>query len=1106
MNLAVAMLSVAFLQTGCSEEDFPQPQQSGTAGTLHIASISIDGQQVKSRAVADDGKQYGFNKYAYNQSLNSFDEDGDELVVEYSFGVVNPQVAFINYKEGNWSFTEASVSETEVINTGNPITIVPGEGVDWDDLYFMVIASNDGIVLEGDKEPYADVATKLGIVQGNFDKENIRLAADWLYAYSENGSLTVDTDIKSPTLGAVSATLKHGFRSLLRLPKSAISIDTRNPYLVGGQNYSVTGLATLWAVMTNEDGTGTNYYPLTQVGSNLQSIISLQDCPYLTGFKAVLYTTESGQPGDEGYDATKVLTLDLPLKAGTETSIRLEENYMYPLTLNISPNRSSVTLSGDGLGKPGWGEDEDETTLDNGLNDLAAKAKIELSYTVSTSTFSVSGPNGLMLLNKWMTEGISTEALKSVAFEGANNITNDDDPLYPLAQNITFTADITLPAPKDGQSNWTPVGKDGILYTGTIDGAGKTLTGMVINSTDRWQGFVGVLGEGGKVQNLTFNDAQVTGEINTAIVVGRMLKNSTVENCHTTATSSVKSTIMDSGGLVGYNSNGIITRCSNAAQVEGPAAIGGIVGENYGMVSACTNSGAVSADVFAGGIVGHCDGSVIACGNTGTVNGNKYVGGILGSHNESNVIASWTQDTNEKDSEGIESSPENGVGYEAPECIITACHVFSEASLVPAADITTMNIAIAAWNDTNSSKAVAYGWQATTSGQWPSLALITELSDSWPVKEGGFYKIGTDYYTATGVKVDPIGTDFYIDGTDYYTAAGVKVEGFALADGTATVSTANALLLWNAMAQTRRALNLTLTADITLPEPAEGGSNWTPVGNSETPYTGTIDGDGHTLTGMVINSTENNQGFVGYLDEGGKVQNLTFANATVTSGTPVGIVVGNNMGTVENCHTTGTVKGEYSSIGGIVGENGLNAIITNCTNAATMEGEEVSAGGIAGINKGLVSACINSGALSVTFIEDGNIHLPGGSGDKSGVGGIVGDNFGDVIACGNTGMVDGTYNSGGIVGRHDKGNVIASWTQDTNETDNEGNVPSTENGVGGENGGSIKAYNVFGSASAVAEDAVNAMNDAIVAYNNGACLYRWESVTGGYPTLKTVTE
>lgn len=1084
MNLAVAMLSVAFILTGCSEEDFPQPQQSGAAGTLHIASISIDGQQVKSRAVADDGNQYDFNEYAYNQSLNSFDEDGDELLVVYSFSD-SPNRAFINYKDGTWSFTEAQYLGTgsEFTNTGNPITIIPGKDKTWGNLSEMIIASNEGAVLSGDDDDgaYADVATKLGIVQGNFDKKNIRLAADLLYADSRDGSLTVDTDIKSPTLGAVSATLKHVFRSLLRLPKSDISIDAPNTYLVNGQNYSVTGLATLWAVMTNEDGTGTNYFPLTHVDSNLQSIISLQDSPNLTGFKAVLYTTESGQPGDAGYDATKVLTLDLPLKAGIETRIRLEENYMYPLTLNISPNRSSVTLSGDGLGKPGWGEDEDETTLDNGLNE----AKNELSYTSGSDnnagTFSVSGPNGLTLLNKWMMEAITTEAFQSAGFTGANDIPAD---VNPMAQNITFTADITLPAPKDGESNWTPVGNADKPYTGTIDGAGKTLTGMVINSTDRNQGFVGYLGEGGKVQNLTFNDAQVTGEINTAIVVGRMVKNSTVENCHTTATSSVKSTIMDSGGLVGYNRNGIITRCSNAAQVEGPAAIGGIVGENYGIVSACTNSGAVSADVFAGGIVGYSDGDVIACRNTGTVSGDKCVGGIVGQYSEGNVTASWTQDTNEKDNEGIESSSGNGVGGENGGSI-TACYVFGSASAVTAAHITTMNIAIAAWNATDGNTAVVYGWQAATSGQWPSLALITELSDSWPVKEGGFYKIGTDYYTATGV----------------------KVEGFALADGTATVSTANALLLWNAMAQRDLTLNLTLKANITLPQPAEGGSNWTPVGKDD-PYTGTIDGDGHTLTGMVINSTEGNQGFVGNLDEGGKVQNFTFVNATVISSfaSSIGIVAGINMGTVENCHTIGKVEGEYSSIGGIVGENGLNAIITNCTNAATMEGEEVSAGGIAGINWGLVSACINSGALSVTFIEDDYANLPGGSGDKSGVGGIVGDNFGDVIACGNTGTVDGTYNSGGIVGRHDKGNVIASWTQDTNETDNEGNAPSTENGVGGENGGNIKAYNVFGSASAVAEDAVNAMNAAIVAYNNGACLYRWEPVTGGYPTLKTVTE
>ena len=1130
MNLAVAMLSLAFLLTGCSEEDFPQPQQSGAAGTLHIASISIDGQQVKSRAVADDGNQYDFDEYAYNQSLNSFDEDGDELVVEYRFGDGNAQVAFINYKDGNWSFTEASLSETgsELTNTGTPITIVPGEGKKWKD-FVMAIGSNVDKLISPDT--YLDVA----IVQGNFDKENIRLAADWLYAYSEDGSLTVDTDIKSPTLGAVSATLKHGFRSLLRLPKSAISIDAPNTYLVNGQNYSVTGLATLWAVMTNEGGTYTFYYPLTQVGSNLQSIISLQDCPYLTGFKAVLYTTESGQPGDAGYDATKVLTLDLPLKAGTETSIRLEENYMYPLTLNISPNSSSVTLSGDGLGKPGWGEDEDETTLDNGLNE----AQNELSYASGSDnnagTFSVSGPYGLMLLNMWMTGTLDTDAFVATGFSGATDIT---DAINPLAQNITITDDITLPN-YDGKSNWTRLGNADKPYTGTIDGGNYTLTGLLIRGYATFQGFVGYLGEGGKVKNLTFKDAKVLAFYDcVGIVAGQ--NRGIVENCHTTGNSLIN--------IFEYIDDVICY-------------VGGIVGFNDGMISACINNAEINADGITriGGVVGLSSQNdvVIACGNTAMVNDEKYSGGIVG-ENSGTVTASWTQTTNEKNHLGEKPTEErkNGVGYETNESIITACHVFSQASSVTAADITTMNIAIAAWNATNSSKAVEYGWKAaTTSGQWPSLALITELSDSWPVKEGGFYKIGTDYYTAAGVKVESHGVlftdgtdyytaagkkleshgvlftdgtdyytaagkkleslaDFYTDGTDYYTAAGVKVEGFALTDGTATVSTANALLLWNALAQTDLTLNLTLTADITLPEPAEGGSNWTPVGTDvSNPYTGTIDGGGKTLTGMVINSTEHNQGFVGNLDEGGKVQNLTFADATVisSSASSIGIVAGINMGTVENCHTIGKVEGEYSSIGGIVGENGLNAIITNCTNAATMEGEEVSAGGIAGINWGLVSACINSGELSVTFTENGNIHLPDSPNDYSGVGGIVGDNYGDVIACGNTGTVNGKYNSGGIVGRHDGGSVIASWTQDTNETDNDGNAPSsTENGVGNEASGCIitDCY-VFGSASLVTQESITVMNAAIETYNSTAsvkCLYRWEPATGGYPTLKTVTE
>lgn len=224
---------------------------------------------------------------------------------------------------------------------------------------------------------------------------------------------------------------------------------------------------------------------------------------------------------------------------------------------------------------------------------------------------------------------------------------------------------------------------------------------------------------------------------------------------------------------------------------------------------------------------------------------------------------------------------------------------------------------------------------------------------------------------------------------------------------------------------------------------------------------------------MVINANENNlknnQGFVGYLDEGGKEQNLTFADATVisSSGYSIGIVVGfNNKCTVENCHTTGNSSVEgYATVGGIVGCN----------------------------HYGFVSACINRSEVSATVINEGYL---------GGVGGIVGDNFGDVIACGNIGVVSGDTNVGGIVGRHEYGNVIASWTLDTNEKDSEGPAPSsTENGVGYEAPDCIiTACHVLSETSVVTES-ISDMNEAIEKYN-----YRWEATTGGYPTLKTVTK
>ena len=70
-------------------------------------------------------------------------------------------------------------------------------------------------------------------------------------------------------------------------------------------------------------------------------------------------------------------------------------------------------------------------------------------------------------------------------------------------------------------------------------------------------------------------------------------------------------------------------------------------------------------------------------------------------------------------------------------------------------------------------------------------------------------------------------------------------------DGSYTVYTANGLLAWNEAAQSDYTLNCTLTADINMT-----GKDWTPIGESRG-YTGTFDGQGHSITGLAIttNST-----------------------------------------------------------------------------------------------------------------------------------------------------------------------------------------------------------------------------------------------------------
>lgn len=150
-------------------------------------------------------------------------------------------------------------------------------------------------------------------------------------------------------------------------------------------------------------------------------------------------------------------------------------------------------------------------------------------------------------------------------------------------------------------------------------------------------------------------------------------------------------------------------------------------------------------------------------------------------------------------------------------------------------------------------------------------------------------------------------------------------------DGSYTVYTADGLMAWNEAAQSDPSLNCTLTADINMT-----GKTWTPVGMSIN-YSGTFDGQGHTITGLNISSPSEAVALFGDIGGAGKVMNLQLKDVTYKGSTAMGGIAHGNSGTITACSVTGT--------------------LTNTTNNGDV-------GGIAAINYGTITACWFNGTIT----------------------------------------------------------------------------------------------------------------------------------------------
>lgn len=536
--------------------------------------------------------------------------------------------------------------------------------------------------------------------------------------------------------------------------------------------------------------------------------------------------------------------------------------------------------------------------------------------------------------------------------------------------------DLALNHTIDDEATWVPIGNRTTQYKGTFDGNGKTISNLV-NNGESYQGFVGHLGDGGVIQNLTLD-----------------------------ATCSVKGGGYGSdylGGICGRQSGGTIQNCANYAEVSGIDLVGGICGyqEGNSTIKFCYNA---SVDIYGGGATGGICGSqngnstIEFCYNSGKVDSDStYEGAISGRLRSGCTIRNcyWLQgscSTGYADEGGTAKNVEmkNSGEFSSGAVAWLLNGSTSEGDLTwyqnldngqtvdafPVLDSSHGTVHHGSWHCGSVTKAYANNpdFQSQDEHSFDESAICTNCGVYQPAEaQNGVYQIKN------------VGNLFWF---------AALVNGNTNQEGiTQAVPTANAVL----------------TADIDL-----GGREWTPIAPSTTfrsnatsvarttdkSYSGTFDGQGHTISNFKIrtNSAELTSGLFGAVtgiirnlgivnasfDNGGDydgrfgalcgllakdddietaatIQNCYVVDSSIAAtGKIAGAVCGANYGgTIQDCYECGNTVTAHNRIGHLVGDNQndytaassltLKGTVTNCysdTKLAGTQGGTVNGGGV----------------------------------------------------------------------------------------------------------------------------------------------------------------
>ena len=263
------------------------------------------------------------------------------------------------------------------------------------------------------------------------------------------------------------------------------------------------------------------------------------------------------------------------------------------------------------------------------------------------------------------------------------------------------------------------------------------------------------------------------------------------------------------------------------------------------------------------------------------------------------------------------------------------------------------------------SLALEYGQGAVAAGNTATYRVKAEID--LPAGQNFSTRLGSDtasptVYTVINSLGDPTSTS----GTDLQGMTGQLAGHYVLGSNIDASSTAG----WNA------------------------GAGFTPIGTAHSPFSGTFDGLGHTISDLNLRLVQDPvtgvkaSGLFASTSANTRIRNVGLVNVSSnTAGEgnegPVGALVGINRGDIPHSYATGNLVGN-TNLGGLVGLNeSTGNIHSSYFSGSAVAGNRL--GGLVGVNEGSISNAYSTGEVRSSAYQDL-------------IGGLVGHNNGGHIS------------------------------------------------------------------------------------------------------------